>query len=854
MKIMKVSLGTFLLLLVSLPVWSATAEVGQTGQKICSAEDGTEITCTGTGQDGDFQIGPEVFPRFRDNSDGTVTDNLTGLIWLKNANCFDTKNWQDALTAANTLTNGKCGLTDESRGGDWRLPNFLELRSLVNRQYASPALSNAAGTDRWEEGNPFINIRTVIHSWSSTTDITSTDRASTMTIWDTRRFNAGKNTLSSTWPVKGGQSGSLEDSVILLPQTGQTTCYSTDGIPIDCTGTGQDGEIQAGIVFPNPRFTDNGDGTITDTLTDLIWLKNGNCPATATTWQNALNWVNQLNTDGTMNGFSCGDTSNSSSHQTDWRLPNINELSSLINLAGTNPISHLTPYFSSLSSSLYWSGTPYAYTGYAWLAFLGSSNSYYLKSTSSRVWAVRGGQKKSLYNLFISKAGTGSGSVTSNPVGIDCRNNCSQSYNPADTVTLTATSNSGSSFAGWSGQCSGSDVNTTITMDSTKNCIATFTEYFRPYTTSALVPQTGQKTIYESEDDGNIRAGATTPAPRFHDNKDGTVKDTLTGLTWLKDARCFGQQGWSAALTTASSLKNGNCGLTDDSAAGDWRLPNIRELRSLLNAQYVNPALSNTYGTAHMTNGNPFSISSSSYWSATTSALDRDLSWYVDFNDGLTWTFPKTTPYSVWPVKGGQSGALADPAVFLPQTGQKTTYTSGDDGAQQTGVVFPAPRFTDNGDGTILDNLTGLIWLQNAYCSGTGRRWLDARNDLAELNTSGTMRGNNCGDNSNNSSHQKDWRLPNVNELWSLIDFSQDSPALPSGHLFTNVQSYYYWTNTNSYSETNFIDISSGYINKVPRSLHYPSIWPVRGGQLELYKKNGMLLMIVPVISGNGQR
>ena len=54
-----------------------------------------------------------------------------------------------------------------------------------------------------------------------------------------------------------------------------------------CKGTGQDGEIQAGVPWPNPRFTDNEDGTVTDHLTGLIWLKNGN-PFGTRNWDQAL--------------------------------------------------------------------------------------------------------------------------------------------------------------------------------------------------------------------------------------------------------------------------------------------------------------------------------------------------------------------------------------------------------------------------------------------------------------------------------------------------------------------------------------------------------------------------------------
>ena len=85
------------------------------------------------------------------------------------------------------------------------------------------------------------------------------------------------------------------------------------------------------------------------------------------------------------------------------------------------------------------------------------------------------------------------------------------------------------------------------------------------------------------------------------------------------------------------------------------------------------------------------------------------------------------------------------------------------------GVASPNPRFTDNSNGTVKDNLAGLIWLQNANVAGA-RNWADALTDVENLNRDGTMNGTFAGDKSNGGSHQKDWRLPNRNELESLTD------------------------------------------------------------------------------------
>ena len=65
--------------------------------------------------------------------------------------------------------------------------------------------------------------------------------------------------------------------VIDLPQTGQTKCYNSGGTEISCSGTGQDGELQMGVDWPDPRFTVSGD-CVTDNLTGLMWAKNANLP------------------------------------------------------------------------------------------------------------------------------------------------------------------------------------------------------------------------------------------------------------------------------------------------------------------------------------------------------------------------------------------------------------------------------------------------------------------------------------------------------------------------------------------------------------------------------------------------
>lgn len=183
----------------------------------------------------------------------------------------------------------------------------------------------------------------------------------------------------------------------------------------------------------------------------------------------------------------------------------------------------------------------------------------------------------------------------------------------------------------------------------------------------APLPKSGQTTCYSGEgtvmvcdgtgQDGATLKGIAIPTPRFTKHNNGTVTDNLTGLVWLANANCatLSPKSWTAAQTAVAALHAGDCGLSDGSVAGDWRLPNSRELLSLTHSEYHSPALSNSAGTAKWSEGNPFSgVQSNGYWSSTSYAFYPTLAWYVYLLDGyLSYT---SKPYSlyVWPVRGGQ--------------------------------------------------------------------------------------------------------------------------------------------------------------------------------------------------------
>jgi hypothetical protein len=84
----------------------------------------------------------------------------TGVVWLKDANCFGSQYWSGAKSTAASLDSDTdpCGLTDGSQAGDWRLPTMEEWEEFVCTQYYRPAVCNTEGTGQWSESDPFNDI------------------------------------------------------------------------------------------------------------------------------------------------------------------------------------------------------------------------------------------------------------------------------------------------------------------------------------------------------------------------------------------------------------------------------------------------------------------------------------------------------------------------------------------------------------------------------------------------------------------------------------------------------------------------------------------------------------------------
>jgi hypothetical protein len=216
---------------------------------------GQNLSYTNTfGEDNDYNIN---VPSYTNNGNGTITDNITGLMW------------QQVDGGEMTIENAFIYADNLVLGGysDWRLPTPRESFSILNHQNINPALN--------------------------TTYFTNTNAD----YWWTNTYQAGDNT--KVWCTNaGGGIGNKPKSETI--SAGGTKKFHARVVR----------DITTPTVISN-HFTDNGDGTITDNLTQLIWQKAPNI--SAVTWENAIAHAENL----------------SLASATDWRLPNLKELQSL---------------------------------------------------------------------------------------------------------------------------------------------------------------------------------------------------------------------------------------------------------------------------------------------------------------------------------------------------------------------------------------------------------------------------------------------------------------------------------------------------------------------------------------------
>jgi formylglycine-generating enzyme required for sulfatase activity len=286
---------------------------------------------------------------------------------------------------------------------------------------------------------------------------------------------------------------------------------------------------------------------------------------------------------------------------------------------------------------------------------------------------------------------------------------------------------------------------------------------------SFRLPDTGQSTSFtatQGEDDDFVFNPQS-----FTDNGDGTITDNVSKLMWQKSDG--GEMTFENAVAYCNNLTL--AGYTD------WRLPTGMELFSINNFDHLNPALNTTYYTT---------TTAEYWWTSELRADDATKVWLVNAGGGIG-AHPKTETISAGGTKRVHVRVVRNPVT----------------------TTFSVSHFTDNGNGTITDNYTGLTW-QKIQSPNT-LSWEQA---LVYANTFSLA-------------EKADWRLPNIKEIQSLNDPSLSKPSF-NKTFFPNCLSGNYWSSTtilNADTKAWDINIDYGIVSYNEKTLK-ENVLLVRGG------------------------
>jgi hypothetical protein len=302
-----------------------------------------------------------------------------------------------------------------------------------------------------------------------------------------------------------------------------------------------------------------------------------------------------------------------------------------------------------------------------------------------------------------------------------------------------------------------------------------------PPVVSSPIPDTGQTKCY------NNTTEITCPQPgepfygqdaQYGTNSqsytnlgDGVIKDNVTGLEW-QQATAPNTYTWQQAFNYCDALSLGG--------HSDWRLPTIKELSSIIHFGRNNPAIETIF----------FTPSPYDYLSSTACAYDTNLAWYISFANGYVYSTSKSSSRHVRAVRVS-SGSYDD-----------------------------SQNLMDNGDGTVSDHETGLMWQKSPQQNAMS--WADA---LAYCENLGLA-------------EYTDWRMPNAKEQQSILNYSLNNPAIDTAFFpnFPPNQTYnnqWYWTSTSQHTFPSYARVVNIYYGGMDALDHEGpiSVWAVRGRQ-----------------------
>lgn len=238
-------------------------------------------------------------PSYTDNGDDTITDNVTGLMWQK---AFKKVEWADAESDAASATTGG--------HSDWRVPSMKEMYSLMNFDGAT-GTADPSSTEEPDDAKPYIDKNYFNFEYSTTGRYIDSQYITTAAYVSTVIVNVNM--------------GEQECFFGLNLADGRIKCYPKTGNPMDSTYYVR--YVRGNTNYGQNDFQDNGDSTITDNATGLIWMKvdsgdsrvSGNLSG-YTNSDGSLNWEEALSF--------CENLTFAGAN--DWRLPNAKELHSIV--------------------------------------------------------------------------------------------------------------------------------------------------------------------------------------------------------------------------------------------------------------------------------------------------------------------------------------------------------------------------------------------------------------------------------------------------------------------------------------------------------------------------------------------